>query len=143
MFPGAVRNYKENAFINVLSEVLRGQAKRAFGRRHEPDLRGIFELVMGNTCCVDSKRLIDGFGSSVQQGASVNAGDESLSYNVLETFHQELIDDDEEHLLDRLHTAWSPTKNAMETLPVRSFIEPRPDTPLFLAVEGARILMRQ
>jgi hypothetical protein len=55
---------------DLLAEVLRAQARCSFGSQHEPDLRGIVELVMGTTCCGAAHRLIgplDLFGTGVSR----------------------------------------------------------------------------
>ncbi|KAJ6617553.1 hypothetical protein B0H10DRAFT_2218491 [Mycena sp. CBHHK59/15] len=174
----SIRGYSfgdPSPFIETLSEVLRDQVRRSLGKGCEPDLRGVFELVMGNTCCTKAirTRLVDGIELfslngithvrlddpvdnvvrvwelrtltllGMWQGANANARDDKPSRDALQKLHQELTDDDEESLLDRLYSTWSSTKNTMETVPVRSFIEPQPDSPLFLAVGGARILIRR
>jgi hypothetical protein len=158
--------------VELLTEVLRDQTARSFGRSHEPDLRGIFELVLGNTVCGEPKCIIGPLELFSTTGVSrvkmrdptddtkkirhwelrtltllglwraTNANDAKPTAEALRKLHEELIQDDEEHLLARPYAVWSSTRNAMETVLVRSFVEAEPGTPMFLAVGGARVLMR-
>ncbi|KAJ6475778.1 hypothetical protein C8R47DRAFT_668878 [Mycena vitilis] len=159
---------------NLLAEVLRDQTTRSFGSRHEPDLRGIVELVLGTTCCEAPQRLIgpmdlfsssgvsrvgvravasDGDNKGIQHWElrtltlhglwrATNANDDEPSVDDLRTLHEELMQDDEEYLIARPYSVWSPALNTMETVLVRSFVETELDEPLFLAVGGARVLTR-
>jgi hypothetical protein len=154
-----------------LSNVLRDQVKSSYGKRFEPDLRGISELVMANVICPHSDRLVDGIEFFSPDGITririkdpldnvvrpwelrtltlrgiwrgTNLNDDEPSLEDLQKLHEELMDDDEEHLLDRPYRIWSPSLQAMETVLVRSFLEPTPEVPLFLAVGGARVLARR
>ncbi|KAJ7653304.1 hypothetical protein DFH06DRAFT_1205271 [Mycena polygramma] len=160
---------------DLLAEVLRDQTTRSLGSRHEPDLRGVVELVLGTTCCDAPQRLIgplDLFSSSGVSRVGVravvadadtkgiqhwelrtltlhglwratNANDDEPSVDDLRTLHEELVKDDEEHLLARPYSVWSPALNTMETVLVRSFVEIELAEPLFLAVGGTRVLTRR
>ncbi|KAJ7116806.1 hypothetical protein C8R43DRAFT_1038160 [Mycena crocata] len=157
-------------FNQVLTRVLRDQTQRSFGTRHEPDLRGIFELVLRNKCYGESECLVgpieffsstgvsrikmrDPANKRIQQcelrtltlrglWRAINANDEEPSTEVLQKLHEDLLHGDEETLLERPYTMWSPTSNAMETVLVRSFLVAEPAVPLFLAIGGAHIRIR-
>jgi hypothetical protein len=154
-----------------LSNVLRDQVKYSYRERFEPDLRGIFELVMANIICPHSDRLVDGIEFFNLDGITririkdpldnvvrpwelrtlmlrgmwrgINLNDDEPLLEDLQKPHEELMDDNEEHLLDRPYRTWSPSLQAMETAFVRSFLEPTPQVPLFLVVGGARVLARR
>ncbi|KAJ6594614.1 hypothetical protein B0H19DRAFT_1247275 [Mycena capillaripes] len=161
-----------DVLLEVLTEVLRDQAARSFGRAHEPDLRGIFELVLGNTVCGEPKCIMGPLELFSTTGVSrvkmrdptdvkrvcywelrtltllglwraTNGNDDKPTVEALQSLHEELMQDDEERLLARPYSTRSSTRNVMETVLVRSFLEAEPDTPLFLAVGGARVLMRR
>ncbi|KAJ7139048.1 hypothetical protein C8R44DRAFT_727160 [Mycena epipterygia] len=160
-----------NLFIQVLSDVLVDQTTRSMDGKHEPDLRGVFELVMGNTCCGETTQLIGPLELFSSPGVShvrmrdpadkqvrrwdlrtltlfgmwqgANPNEDKPSVDALQKLHKELVGDDEEGLLARPYSEWSPTLNAMETVLVRSFVEAEPEIPLFLAVGGARVLARR
>ncbi|KAJ7141326.1 hypothetical protein C8R44DRAFT_866960 [Mycena epipterygia] len=157
------------AFLTLLSEVLCDQALRSLGRKREPNLRGIFELLFRNAHTqygptvepivllpVDVTRIE--LPTYLRNGVHVwdiktltllgmwqatNLNDDEPTLEALRTLHQALIDDDEEHLLARPYRVWSPTLNAMETVSVSSFFDPEPEPTQFLAVGGARILTRR
>ncbi|KAJ6507421.1 hypothetical protein C8R47DRAFT_1239438 [Mycena vitilis] len=158
-----------NVLPELLTEVLRGLAARSFGKAHEPDLRGVCELVMGNTlsskreCIMGPLELFSGTGVSRVKmrdptdlkkvcywelrtlslrglWRARNPNDDEPTAEALQTLHEELTKDEEEQLLERPYAVWSPSLGAMEIVLVRSFLEP--DTPLFLAIGGARVLMR-
>ncbi|KAJ7249445.1 hypothetical protein C8J57DRAFT_1356986 [Mycena rebaudengoi] len=171
----AFRRYTRAAdpepFLDVLSSVLRDQVTSSYGKRFEPDLRGVFELVVANAHFPYSDRLVDGIEFFSPDGVTqirikdpldnvvrpwelrtltlrgiwrgTNMNDDEPSLEDLQKLHEELMDDDEEHLLDRPYRIWSPSLQAMETVLVRSFLEPTPEVPLFLAVGGARVLARR
>ncbi|KAJ6507162.1 hypothetical protein C8R47DRAFT_1238856 [Mycena vitilis] len=155
---------------DLLTEVLRDLAQRSFGRKHEPNLRGVFELVMRNSDCsslshpsdpiillpADVHRVqIPGFdpdvivtmelGTLTLRGMwqATNLNDDEPTAEALETLHKELVELDEEALLARAYRVWSPERNAMETVLVGSFFDPKPKVSQLLAVGGARILLRK
>jgi hypothetical protein len=74
---------------------------------------------------------------------ATNQNDDEPTVEALQTLHEELVRLDDEVLLAQPYRVWSPTLNAMETVLVGSFLDPEPENPQFLAVGGARILMRQ
>jgi hypothetical protein len=74
---------------------------------------------------------------------ATNRNDDEPTVEALQTLHEELVRLDDETLLAQPYRVWSPTLNAMETVLVGSFLDPEPENPQFLAVGGARILMRQ
>ncbi|KAJ7030434.1 hypothetical protein C8F04DRAFT_1113659 [Mycena alexandri] len=149
----------------ALTNFLRDQSQRAHGRRHEPDLRGILGLFLSHPRCLDSlvggTDLFDPYEgvdrieirhSDATVGAfelktltllgmwrGQNPNDLEPPISVLQKFHQELIDDDVTHLLERPYMA---SLEAFKIEPVRTFTDPTPDVPLLLAVGGAHVLMR-
>ncbi|KAJ7216782.1 hypothetical protein B0H12DRAFT_1153959 [Mycena haematopus] len=154
-------------FLALMSEILRDQVRRSFGRRHETNLRGIFELVMRNSGCspaqlapfvllpTDVTRVeIPAYHSDrvhvlelrtltllgIWQATNLN--DDQPTIEALETLHEELVGLEEEALLARPYRVWSPTLNAMETVSVRSLLDPAPETEQFVAVGGAHIFRR-
>ncbi|KAJ7873929.1 hypothetical protein B0H14DRAFT_125466 [Mycena olivaceomarginata] len=46
-------------FLELLMTVFRDLVQRCFGRKHEPNLRGIFELIMRNPRCIQNGRSVD------------------------------------------------------------------------------------
>ncbi|KAJ7673043.1 hypothetical protein DFH06DRAFT_1292840 [Mycena polygramma] len=165
------RRGESQALVELLTEVLRNLTARSFDKAHEPDLRGVLELVMGNTissereCIMGPLELFSTTGVSrvkmrnptdlkkvcywelrtlTLRGLwrAKNLNDDKPTPEALGTLHEELMKDEEEQLLERRYAVWSPSLGAMETVLVRSFLETEPDTPLFLAVGGARVLMR-
>ncbi|KAJ6454468.1 hypothetical protein C8R47DRAFT_1083128 [Mycena vitilis] len=157
-------------FLRMLTEVLRDLAQRSFGKKYEPSLCGIFELVVRNSHCSSPLRpilpiiLLPADVRRVQIPAyepdasvtvelktltlrgmwqATNLNDDEPTAEALETMHKVLVELDEESLLARSYRLWSPERNAMETVLVGSFLDPEPEVPQFLAVGGARILMRQ
>ncbi|KAJ6475761.1 hypothetical protein C8R47DRAFT_668209 [Mycena vitilis] len=157
-------------FLELLSIVLRRQTQSTYGQRHEPNLCGIFEITFGNTQA-GPRRLLDPVDKISFDGATriqvldpadgvpriwelrtltlrgmwqaVNPNDSVPSVEALRTLHEQLVQDDEEVLLARPYSRWSPTLDAMETVSVSDFVEAEPEIPQFLAVGGARILMRR
>ncbi|KAJ6507409.1 hypothetical protein C8R47DRAFT_93196 [Mycena vitilis] len=166
------RRGESQALVELLTEVLCSLTARFFGQVNEPDLRGVFELVMGNEissereCIMGPLELFSTTGVSrvkmrnptdlkkvchwdlrtlTLRGLwrAKNLNDDKPTPEALGTLHEELMKDKEEQLLERPYAVWSPSLGAMETVLVRSFLETEPDTPLlFLAVGGARVLMR-
>ncbi|KAJ7176510.1 hypothetical protein C8R46DRAFT_1346547 [Mycena filopes] len=157
----------------LLSQVLQDQTNRSFDlhTEHEPDLRGIVELVMGNTCytgnemisprLVGPTELFSTTGVSrvrasaktsdlrhwelrtltlrgLWYAANLNGGEPSVE--ILQEFHEKLMEEDDEALLARPYSSRSPGSEVIETVLVRSFVETKREDPLFLAVGGARVL---
>lgn len=161
------RNADPTLLMKVLSEVLCDQTLRSLGCRHEPNMRGVLELVLCNTPCRESNRSIDPIvllpaDARVQirnpdrdevcewelrtltllgMWQATNPNEEKPSVDALQKLHKELMEDEEEGLLARPYSAWSPTLSAMETVLVSSFVASEPEIPLFLAVGGARVLI--
>ncbi|KAJ7267597.1 hypothetical protein B0H12DRAFT_116745 [Mycena haematopus] len=159
------------ALLELLSQVLRDLARRSCGRKREPNLPGIFELVMRNSHCrgrrdVDpivlqpteilhcikvpayqpEKDLTLELQTLTLRGMwhAANPNDGEPTVGALEALHEELLNLKEDELLVRPYTAWSPSLNVMETVLVGSFLDSQPsENPRFLAVGGARILLRQ
>ncbi|KAF7376542.1 hypothetical protein MSAN_00070300 [Mycena sanguinolenta] len=155
-------------FLELLSRVLCDLARRSFGRKHEPNLHGIFELVMRNSRCwmrdvhpiilqaaencrytqvpayQPEEELIVELKTLTLRGMwhAVNLGEPTAE--ALAAFHEELVKLKEDELLARPYTTWSPTLNAMETVLVGSFFDSEPpENPRFLAVGGAHVLLQQ
>ncbi|KAJ6507118.1 hypothetical protein C8R47DRAFT_1100400 [Mycena vitilis] len=156
-------------FLDCMSEILRDLALMSLGKKHEPNLRGLFELVMRNRD-MKFRRLVDPIILLPHDVTRVeipahdsdqvhvwelktvtlrgmwqvtNMNDDEPTIEALEALHEELVDLEEDELLARPYRVWSPTLNAMETVLVSSFFDPEPEVPQFLAVGGVRILMRQ
>ncbi|KAJ7144679.1 hypothetical protein C8R46DRAFT_1199950 [Mycena filopes] len=159
------RSDEPHLLVELLVEILRDQTRRTLGRKREPNLRGIFELVMPNSGrTFDPIILLPDNVTSVQlpsyqpakfltvelttltlrgmwQGAHPN--DDEPAIQQLRDLHQELIDLSEEELLARQCRMWSPTLNAMQSAPVSSFLTVDSQNHQILAVGGARVLMRK
>ncbi|KAJ7640806.1 hypothetical protein DFH06DRAFT_622889 [Mycena polygramma] len=156
--------------LELLSQVLCCQTRRVYGQKHEPNLRGVFELVFGNVSSglqllprriepfasdgvarVEMRDPTDRAGREVElrtltlrgmwHAANPNQSDSEPSGTALREFHEELMQEKEEVLLARPYTAWSTTRNVMETFLVRNFLETEVDIPLFLAVGGSRVFV--
>ncbi|KAJ7633477.1 hypothetical protein DFH06DRAFT_1479697 [Mycena polygramma] len=168
------RRGESQALVELLTEVLRSLTARSFDKANEPDLRGVFELVLGNAISSERECIMGPLELSSTTGVSrvkmrnptdlkkvchwehwelrtltlrglwraKNLNDDKPTPEALGTLHEELMKDEEEQLLERPYAVWSPSLGAMETVLVRSFLDTEPDTPLFLAVGGARVLMR-
>ncbi|KAJ7673041.1 hypothetical protein DFH06DRAFT_1123793 [Mycena polygramma] len=159
-----------DVLVDLLTEALRDLTIQSFVKTHEPDLRGVFELILGNQlggepkCIMGPLELFSTTGltsvkmrdpTDVRQvrhwelrtltlrglWRARNPNDEPTPES-LRALHEELMKDEEEQLLERPYAVWSPSLGTVETVLVRSFIEAKPDTPLFLAVGGARVLIR-
>ncbi|KAJ6489583.1 hypothetical protein C8R47DRAFT_472601 [Mycena vitilis] len=161
----AAYNRNPQPFLDLISEVLQDLTQRSFGKKHEPNLRGVLELVMNkrakptnpiillppdiNRVEVPAYRRgqvhVWELKTVTLRGMwqATNLNDEEPTIQALETLHGELVDLDEDELLARPYRVWSPALNAMETVLVESFFDPKPEVPQFLAVGGARVLMRE
>ncbi|KAJ7253356.1 hypothetical protein B0H12DRAFT_1116814 [Mycena haematopus] len=139
------------SFLELLSKALHDLALRSFDRSCEPNLRGIFELVIRNCHCKTSSRPVDPFILLPADNTcfkipaylpekvfiAVNPNHDEPTVEALETLHEELVGLEEAELLARPYSVWSPTLGAMETVPVGSFLDSEPDHQQFLAVGGA------
>ncbi|KAJ7091914.1 hypothetical protein B0H15DRAFT_180402 [Mycena belliarum] len=153
----------------VLSRILQDLSQVSFGRRYEPTIHGFLELVLRSAVAwsdtkVDPsilpaiKRIIKvpGFPINLEdvwelstltlqgiwRAAYPNDGD-TPTVEALRTLHKELVQDDEEQLLARPCAVWSSSLHAMEMRLVGDFFDAEPEYPQFLAVGGARVLLRQ
>ncbi|KAJ7709639.1 hypothetical protein B0H17DRAFT_1324528 [Mycena rosella] len=158
------------SFLDLLSQVLCDLGRASFGRKYEPNMRGVLELVMRNVHISDGPAMapiLFANGPRLQipgyrgyRGAKVHVwelntltlmgmwqatspNDDTPTIEALRKLHEELIHDDEEHLLARSCRVWSTDLGAMETRLVGSFLDPEPEDPQFLAVGAARVLLRQ
>ncbi|KAJ7206778.1 hypothetical protein GGX14DRAFT_636952 [Mycena pura] len=159
-------------FLSLLSRVLRDEAQRclANGSRQEPDLRGVFELVMRN-----ARTMVRNASPPVillPDNAPVQVQDYSPSYKLLtldlktvtllgmwrgehpsddermptvqelQQLHAGLRDLDDGAIFERQYRVWSPTLRAMEIVCVGDLLESEPQHAQFLAVGGDRVLVR-
>ncbi|KAJ7873932.1 hypothetical protein B0H14DRAFT_2719309, partial [Mycena olivaceomarginata] len=159
------------SFLELLLTVFRDLAQRCFGRKHEPNLRGIFELIMRNPRCIQNGRSVDPIvllpveDTCIQvpgyqcgkifalelktltlrgMWQAAHPNDDEPTVEALKALHEELMNLPEDDLLARPYAEWSPALNAMETVLVGSFLlSELPESPQFLAVGGARILLRR
>ncbi|KAJ7212915.1 hypothetical protein GGX14DRAFT_619392 [Mycena pura] len=159
-------------FLTLFSGILRDQLQRGLARQREPNLRGIFELVMRNEHLICLRERVNpiillsedetriqipayqpGKVMTVElrtltlngmwRGAHPNDDGRRPTSEELQQLHHELTKADDADLLARSYRAWSRTLNAMETVLVSSFFDPEPEIPQFLAVGGARVLLRK
>ncbi|KAJ7673045.1 hypothetical protein DFH06DRAFT_1174206 [Mycena polygramma] len=133
-----------NVLAELLTEVLHSLTARSFGKAHEPDLRGVFELVMGNTlsskreCIMGPLELFSTTGVSRVKMRNPtdlkkvcywelrtltlrglwrarNPNDDKPTAEALRTLHEELMKDGEEQLLERPYAVCSPSLGRTET----------------------------
>ncbi|KAJ6473565.1 hypothetical protein C8R47DRAFT_714987 [Mycena vitilis] len=154
--------------LELFSMILCSQMRRAFDSRHcvEPNVHGIFELVMRNTRCAQTSREIDPVILSPHDKAAVveirnpdrdtvqrlalktltlrglwrgaNPNDDQPSIGALRELHTQLLQEDEECIMARPYNALGTGETAL----VRTFLEVEQGIPVVLAVGGARVLMR-
>lgn len=159
--------------LELFSAVLRDQMRRAFFTRAasqpEPNMCGVFELVMRNTLCAHSTQAIDPVvgclpppstyvveirnprrRKEVRRWAlktltlcgiwrAANPNADEPSIDALRVLQEELIAESEERLLAR---PYCELKTGVTAL-VGSFLEGEPGIPLFVAVGAARVFMRK
>ncbi|KAJ7045976.1 hypothetical protein C8F04DRAFT_455726 [Mycena alexandri] len=149
----------------LLSEVLGDLTRRTLRSQREPNLRGVLELVIQKgQRPVESIILLPADVTLVRlpsyepnevltvelttltlremwHGAHPN--DDEPTIEALQDLHKELLDLDEEKLLTRQCSVWSPALGAMKSEPVSSFLTPNLQHRQILAVGGARVLIRQ
>ncbi|KAJ7217669.1 hypothetical protein GGX14DRAFT_597290 [Mycena pura] len=155
--------------LRLLCDVLRDQMQCGLAKQREPNLRGVCELVMRNARISRGQRsnpiillptvrvevLAFQLGKvltlelktltlhGLWRGTHPNDDERMPTNEELLHLHKELLDADEPDLLARLYRTLSPTLNVMETVIVSSFFDPEPEHAQFLAVGGARILLRR
>ncbi|KAK6997097.1 hypothetical protein R3P38DRAFT_3287083 [Favolaschia claudopus] len=139
--------------LELFSNVFR--ALNGMCRRREPNLQGLFELVMRNRRCAVPNRIP---GALILPAAALGSTSVEVSIpayfrpeedfeptdHELGALHERLCAcEDEDELLDMPYCFWSPELLAMETRLVRSFFEDDlTQDSQFLGVGGARILFR-
>ncbi|KAJ7091912.1 hypothetical protein B0H15DRAFT_834534 [Mycena belliarum] len=156
------------SFVGLFSQVLCDLGRASFGRKHEPTMHGVLELVMRNKHTTGLKMAdpiifpvpgnlvrVTGQLANVThiwepktltlQGMwrAANPNEDTSTVEALRTLHEEILKDDEEELLARPCTLWSSSLQAMEMRLVGDCFDPQPEYPQFLAVGGARVLLRQ
>ncbi|KAF8216149.1 hypothetical protein K438DRAFT_1954800 [Mycena galopus ATCC 62051] len=156
--------------LKLLSRVLCDLTRRSLDRKREPNLHGIFELVMRNSHCYGQEfdPIVSQSTASVDciqvpayqpeknftlelktitlrgMWQAANPNDNEPPIEALKVLHGELVNLKKDELLARPYTAWSPTLNVMETVHVGSFFDSEPSAnPRFLAVGGAQVLLRE
>ncbi|KAF7357781.1 hypothetical protein MVEN_00824100 [Mycena venus] len=147
--------------LELLSGVLHDLSQRCFGKKREPNLHGIFELIMRNAHCAKSSRPVDPIVllpadvAHIQLPAyqadevlivelktvtlrgmweAANPNDDEPAVEALQALHEELVHLKEDELLARPYRVWSSSLNATETVLVRDFFDSEPEFPQFLAV---------
>ncbi|KAJ7742670.1 hypothetical protein DFH07DRAFT_943254 [Mycena maculata] len=152
----------------LFSQILRDQTRRALDNNGmEPIMCGVFQLAMGNTSSapgweidpailpgvVDANRVVElrnpqlgevrrwALKTLTLRGMwrGANPNEEEPPADALRELHSKLIDEDEERLIERPYYA----PETGETALVGSYLDPEPDIPVFLAVGGARVLIRR
>ncbi|KAJ7742655.1 hypothetical protein DFH07DRAFT_979858 [Mycena maculata] len=152
----------------LFSQILRDQTRRALDNNGmEPIMCGIFQLAMGNTSSAPGWEIDPAILPGVVDARSVveircpqlaevrrwalktltlrgmwrgaNPNEEEPSADALRELHSKLIEEDEERLIERPYY----TPETGETALVGSYLDPEPDIPVFLAVGGARVLIRR
>ncbi|KAJ7226252.1 hypothetical protein B0H12DRAFT_1149262 [Mycena haematopus] len=153
--------------LELLSTALYSQTQCAFRSRHfiEPNVHGVFELVMRRTHCMKARRSVDPTVLSPPQDVPVvemrlppcdevhrlalktltlrgmwqaaNPNGDEPSIDALRKLHGELMEEAEESLMARPYCA--PETGA--TAPVGSFLQAEPGIPVLLAVGGARVVI--
>ncbi|KAJ7091921.1 hypothetical protein B0H15DRAFT_973941 [Mycena belliarum] len=153
----------------VLSRILQDLSQASFGRRYEPTIHGVLELVLRSVVARSDKEVdpsilpatkriikVPGFPINLEdvwelstlsllgiwRAAYPNEGD-TPTVEALRALHEELVQDNEEELLARPCAVWSSSLQAMEMRLVGDFFDAKPEYPQFLAVGGARVLLRQ
>lgn len=156
--------------LKLLLGVLRDQTRRCLklGKDCEPNLRGAFDLVLGNerkrpeTVAIllapdnDTHVRIPAYPDGILtvelmtvtllglwRGMHPNDDQSKPTTKELWKLHKQLLKEDEAALLARLYRFWSRDLGAMKTVLVESFLSSEPECPQFVAVGGARILLRQ
>jgi hypothetical protein len=153
----------------LLSDVLRDLATASFGSRHEPNMHGVIELAMRNIHALGhrpsdpvvllpanvTRVVIPGYLPDkvhvwelqtltlLGMWQATNLNDDTTTADALRKLHEELVGLDEEDLLARPYRVWSSDLGAMQTRLVGSFLDSDPEIPQFLAVGGARVVLRQ
>ncbi|KAJ7879640.1 hypothetical protein B0H14DRAFT_2709555 [Mycena olivaceomarginata] len=140
-------------FLELLMTVFRDLVQRCFGRKHEPNLRGIFELIMRNPRCIQNGRL-----PGYQRGKvfalelktltlrgmwqAAHPNDDEPTVEALKALHEELVDLPEDDLLARPYTQCRRPSTRWRRCSWEAFLGAA-GKPQFLAVGGARILLRR
>ncbi|KAJ7091903.1 hypothetical protein B0H15DRAFT_179852 [Mycena belliarum] len=167
-FTGYVLSSEPESFVGLFSQVLCDLGRATVGRKHEPTMHGVLELVMRNRR-THGENMADPINFPVLgklvrvtghlakvthiwepktvtlQGLwrAANPKEDTPTVEALRTLHEEILKDDEEELLARPCTLWSSSPQAMEMHLVGDCFDPQPEYPQFLAVGGARVLLRQ
>ncbi|KAJ7761080.1 hypothetical protein B0H16DRAFT_1884505 [Mycena metata] len=149
----------------LLSEVLRDLTQRTLKSQREPNLRGVLELVIQEgQRPAEPLILLPADVSLVRVPAykanevltvelttltlremwhGAHPNDDEPTLEAFQDLHKELLDLDEEQLLTRPCSVWSPTLGAMNSRPVGSFLTANSPHRQILAVGGAHVLIRQ
>ncbi|KAJ7064764.1 hypothetical protein C8F01DRAFT_1128090 [Mycena amicta] len=159
-----------NNFLKISERIFHDQMARAFGKSHEPNLRGVLELLLRNrrqnvparpfisspTFADSAIFEIPGWGPGqtlsielltvtlvgLWRGENPNEDERRPTKDELETLFNTVLGEEEAVLLTRQYRVWSETLNAMETVVVGSLVKSGPEPIQLIAIGGARILYR-
>ncbi|KAJ7353521.1 hypothetical protein DFH08DRAFT_987991 [Mycena albidolilacea] len=124
---------------DLLTDVLRDQTGRTLGQQHEPDLfDGVSRVRVRDSANEWELRTLSLRGL----WRAANPNDDAPSVEALRTLREEVMIEEEDALLARLHRPPSPSLGTAETVPVRSFLDAGTGMA-FAAVGGGRILTRR
>ncbi|KAJ7091922.1 hypothetical protein B0H15DRAFT_948116 [Mycena belliarum] len=140
------------SFVELFSQVLCDLGRASFGRRHEPTMHGVLELVMRNKHTTGIKMAdpiifpvpgnlvrVTGQLANVThiwepktltlQGMwrAANPNEDTPTVEALRTLHEEILKDNEEELLARPCMVWSSSIQAMEMRLVGDCLDPQPE----------------
>ncbi|KAJ7091925.1 hypothetical protein B0H15DRAFT_929972 [Mycena belliarum] len=148
--------------LDLLSRILRDLSRTSFGRKSEPNLHGILELMLRNRHTFAKKKMdpflsldtatrvtIPGHSkvhtweltTLTLQGMwrAANPNEDAPTVEALRILHEELVQEDEEQLLAMRYTCLSTT----DTRLVGDFFDTESEFSQVIAVGGARVLLRQ
>ncbi|KAJ7064674.1 hypothetical protein C8F01DRAFT_1127669 [Mycena amicta] len=158
------------SFLEMLEEIFHDQTTRAFGKTHEPNLRGVLELLLcRESRATPARHFISSLTSTdssifeipgwcpgetlsvelltitlvgLWRGENPSEDDRRPTKDELETLFITVSVEEEADLLTRQYRVWSETLNAMETVVVGSLVKSGPEPIQLVAIGGSRVLHR-